>query len=240
MKSVAIIAPAFLALTIVLSCSSFDLNIKPPAKKPPKIIHHASPNLHVDTDWIEQAGCALNEHNWGTCLPDSPLKKLGCDEIWVLDLFGGLDYPVIMCNSNEVTSPGAHFVHAGCYLSEHYEAYIMFRDGEYQFVEGIREFRSLFAPIESADEALSYALAATDYYATYEIEIDPEYTYFVDEIEETYAKDVQDGYLLHLFIDLGECCGSGSTDAVDIVVRRDGTITYGKHQAISEYERCID
>lgn len=215
-----------------------------PISKQPKIIHHTAPNLKVDTDWIKEAGCPLNEYTPGrysaTCSSNSPLLKMGCEGITANDLFGGLAYPVVTCENYGLEPLGSNYKEAGCYLSGHTESLLTFRDDAYQFI-GTGEIQAMSVPIDSAEEALSYALAATDYYALYDIEIDAWYFYLVDEIEETFVQETRDGYLVHLFSDLNPCgCDVHYTDAVDILVSSDGGIKQIESRHFYTSEACAD
>ena len=102
----------------------------------------------------------------------------------IVDLLGGLSPadPLVECFNYSGEPPDrAQFEEEGCMrlvLTSH----LLFKDNAYQLVSGADELRPLFAPVESADEALSYALAATDLYARYGQEIDPDRQYLVDEV----------------------------------------------------------
>jgi hypothetical protein len=226
-----------LFLFVISACSSV---------KHPKIVNHKAPNLHVDTDWIEKAGCHLSNdyagNYWGTCAPDSPLLSMGCQEIIVDDLLGGLPHPVVKCAIPELAEPSrAGFTHVGCALSGLNEALLTFKDGAYQIV-GNDEIKSMTVPIESPDEALSYVLATTKYYTMYDIEIHSGYIYFISKIEASFVKQTRHGYLLHLFSGPEPQCGFGNhyTEAVDILVDNDGNIELVKSYLIYNFNGIIE
>jgi hypothetical protein len=215
-----------------------------PISKQPSVIHHTAPTLKVNTDWIKKAGCPLKKYYSGrysgTCSSDSPLLKMGCEEIEVRDLFGGLPYPVVTCENYGSEPLGTNYKEAGCYLSSHTETLLTFRNDTYQFI-GTEEIRAMSVPIESPDEALSYVLATTDYYALYDIKPDSYSYYLVDEIEETFVQETQNGYLLHLFSDLDPCgCGDHYTDAVGILVSKDGVIKQIDSYHFYKSNACAD
>ena len=106
------------------------------------------------------------------------------------------------------------------------------------------DYQKLFAPIDSANEALIYALASPirsydfeklnnldsgcgfstsyiQYGYTQEIE---NKVYYTDRIEEPFAKETEDGFIVHLFLVLpaytGEC--QWQSYAVDILVKPSG------------------
>jgi hypothetical protein len=228
---------SFLVLSMISACSSFT--------KTPEVIEHPVPDLQVGTEWVEQAGCALDRyspgHYSGTCSEDSPLAMMGCERITASDLLGGLPYPVVICENTELDSLGDDSVQVGCYLSYRTEALLTYRDGVYQFI-GKDEIKTISVPIESPDEALSYVLASTNYYAMYDIEIDSFYHYFPSEIEETFVEETQNGFLLHLFVNLEPECGCEIhyTDAVEVSVDRDGNIRMVDSHHIYLFDGCVD
>jgi hypothetical protein len=231
------VAQVLLVLFAISACSS--------SSKHPTVVHHTEPNLMINTDWIEDAGCPLTEyipgHYSGLCSSESPLLELGCERIDVNHLLGGLPYPVVTCENSGLEPLGTDFTVVGCYLSYRTEAFLTFRDGAYQFI-GKEEIKNMSVPIESPDEALSYVLASTNYYAIYDIEVDSYNYYFVNEIKDTFVEETQNGYLVHLFSDLEPHCGCGEhyTDAVDILVDRDGNIKLVKSRHIYKIDACVD
>ena len=76
-----------------------------------------------------------------------------------------------------------------CYLSG--RTYILFIKKS--------EFKEIFAPVESTEEAISYAMAMTSLGARFDIDPDANVDYLVDRIEETHAEETPDGYLVYLF-----------------------------------------
>lgn len=210
----------------------------------PTVIHHKAPDSKVETDWIEKAGCPLNEYSSGlysgTCSSDSPLLKMGCDSITVDDLLGGLPYPMVTCENSNLMPLGNDYSQIGCYLSQRTVSLLTFRDGTYQFI-GAKDVKAMSVPIESQEEALSYVLSTTKYYARYDIEIESYYEYYVDKIEATFIEETPKGYHLHLFSEPDPCgCDNHYTDAVDIIVDRNGDITIADSQRIYGFYGCAD
>jgi hypothetical protein len=94
----------------------------------------------------------------------------------------------------------------------------------------------LFAPIESPDEALSYALLVTGYSVKYDPEdyrlalfpeCDPgpdHYHYYTDVLEDTHVVEVGDGYEINLFDSEKFGCGPHPVWSVAIHVHYDGAI----------------
>jgi len=99
---------------------------------------------------------------------------------------------------------------------------------------GVADLQPVFAPVESADEALSYALAVADdnYYAAFGLKIHndgsakvpyPTPQYLVARIEDTHVEETTEGYLVHLFRSPACLCGY-ETYAVGVLVTREGQV----------------
>ncbi len=236
MKKHKLITLVISVLVTVSACSS---------TKQPDVINHSKPDLKIETTWIESAGCQLQEVSPGyfsaSCQADSALRQLGCEYITAKYLFGGLPYPVVLCENyhDEVSEPA--FTKVGCYLSTRNEALLININGVYQLVDD-KDLQSIVAPIESADEALSYVIATTDYYAMYDLELEKHSHYYVNKIEETYVRETPTGYLVHLFYFQEPFCGCGKhyVNAVDILVHTDGSTKLVKSRHFYSFSGCVD
>jgi hypothetical protein len=223
-------------LLLLSACSSVS--------KTPEIIRHSLPITDLDTSWIESAGCQQQgiypRYFYANCPPNSPLRELGCEEITVDNLLGGLPYPIAICENHQYQVNDPVFTKVGCLLSTRNEALLLFKEGVYQLVD-IEDLKSIVAPIESSEEALSYVLATTNYRAMYNLEIDP-YKYFVNKIEETCVLETPTGYLVHLFYDQEPYCGCGKhyTNVVDIHVDKDGKTRTVKSRHFYMFNGCVD
>lgn len=206
----------------------------------PKIINHTLPNLVVSFD-------AFND--------PSTVAALGCTEIQPpSNLLGGLEpsYPIAICTvhpgegSEELIAEiesGQYFYYTGGLFGQ-YVRYVIQQDGEFVLLKTEAEFREMFAPVESPEEALSYALAVRNLSAYYGLEYIPGYEYEVDAIEDTYVTPEADGYLIHLFYDQVFGCGPHWTSTVDVHVSTDGNVEEVGGEAIFRDpnldELCVD
>ena len=188
----------------------------------PKFINHPTPNLSVSFD-------AFND--------DQAMAALGCDEIQApSSLIGALvpSYPIAICaivympgeRSEELLAEidSGQFLYYTGGLFGSYIRYVIHQNGEFVLLKTEEDFRRLFAPIESPDEALSYVLAIRNLSASYGIQYDPAYEYEVDTIEDTYVTPDPDGYLIHLFYDQAFGCGPHWTSEVDVHVSVEGNV----------------
>jgi hypothetical protein len=188
----------------------------------PKFINHPAPNFTVSFD-------AFND--------DQATDALGCDEIQApSNLLGALDpsYPIAICailympgeRSEELLAEidSGQFLYYTGGLFGSYIRYVIHQNGEFVLLKTEQEFRRLFAPIESPDEALSYVLAIRNLSASYGSQYNPAYEYEVDTIEDTYVTSDSDGYLVHLFHDQAFGCGPHWISEVDVHVSVEGKV----------------
>jgi len=202
----------------------------------PTFVNHTPPNLPVAFDEFTNAGCPAGTSD-EPCGADSPLADFGCNEILIpSNLTGGLEpvYPIAICQIDlrsgaktpEIESEierGEYIYYLGG-LSGSYIRYIVFQNGEYRLLKTEGDFRTIYAPIESPEEALSYVLSVTTLSAYYGLEYNPAMEYEVNEIEDTYVTSETDGYRLHLFYYQEFGCGPHWTTAIEMHISFDGTI----------------
>ena len=113
------------------------------------------------------------------------------------------------------------------------------------------ELRDWFAPIESAEEALSFALLATGYEAKYAPEdyrldvgeiCDPGpefYDYYVEFLEDTHVVEVVNGYHVYLFYSENVGCGPFPVSSVIVEVAFDGALSeFPKTKLFEQGEPC--
>lgn len=203
----------------------------------PKVINHNPPSLSISFSTFQDVACPLDANGYLNCGSDHPISALECDNIFEpSSLFGGLDpsYPIAICevdanygNTSDETKAeidaGEYFYYAGG-LSGKYIRYVIFRNDEFHLLKSEKEFRDVYAPIESPEEALSYVLAVTNLSAYYGIVLDPASEYAVDTIEDTFVTATSDGYDLLLYSYAVFGCGPHWTSAVLVHVSSAGII----------------
>ncbi len=211
----------------------------------PCFINHPPPELALDAEAFEGAGCPPNEYGYRNCKDDGPVGVLGCNEISEADdLLGGLEpsHPIVGClidgffqeedewdvewlgvGDYNYNAKGGYFYRVGGRKSSAVQ-YVMVRDDQFALIETEDEFREIFSPIESADEALSYVLAVTGLFPLYGLEPEPRLEYFVEEITDTYVEAVADGFLVNLFYHETFGCGPHRTLAVEFHIDPEGHV----------------
>lgn len=214
-----------LTLVIVLSACSL-----PSFSLFKKVIKHPPLELTIDNSYFTDLGCDYDP----SCLPKD-LQQLEHPIGMVLypsDLLGGLDpaYPLVVASTvvhyGEEELPA---VYINKCLGDQYIRYVIAVEGKTRLVDSIDQMAELYAPIESENEALSYAIATTGFSAVYDLHKLPRPKFYMNPIEETYISEKEGAYLVHLFATYLCGCGPHINRAVDVTVQKNGTI------ALSEF-----
>lgn len=196
-----------------------------------RFINHPEPNLASAFEPFVGAGCSqLPGYSYLTCPAAAPpFAQMGCTVICAVPGLGALrpDLPIMQCqvNSADRSQPLPAVYTAGC-LMRQYVRYVVYQDGQFRLISTLEELRSLYAPIESREEALSYALAATGLKMQYNLKPAP-MRYKVNVIEDTHVEEITGGYRVHLFHYQLCGCGPHGTSAVAVDVSRAGEVTQG-------------
>lgn len=111
----------------------------------------------------------------------------------------------------------------GC-LMPVYVRYVIYREGQFELVQDQAGMQAAFAPVESPEEALSYALVSTRLAAYYDLQREPGYRYFVDHLEDTRVAETGDGYGMNLYYYQVCGCGPHTTSIVNVQVSREGEL----------------
>jgi hypothetical protein len=217
--------------------------------------NHPSPTLpSVDTAPFESAGCSLDEYGSWTCPEDGPLASLGCDELHqAKEMLGGLDpaTPLAECWYYPTNHPGGEqdpfqaprLYNHGCLLPV-YVRYVIFRDGQFALIEDQEALRAAFTPIDSPQEALSYALASTRLEAYFDLRRQIGYRYLADQLEDTHVVESGDGYAINLYYYQVCGCGPHTTSIVDVQISREGEMTLSEPKPAfenpAEDRLCVD
>jgi hypothetical protein len=254
---VSFIAVVFVLAFILLGCSLFTGTMTPAPTSSPivAIENHPRPDLTMDFGSFDEVGCPPDGSGLRYCEEDSPLMALGCDQIRKpSDLLGGLEpaLPMAVClvepfrhpdQPDSIDAEGEYIYRTGG-LMPVYVRYVIIRDDQFQLIKSEELFREVFAPIETENEALSYALALRNVSAYYGIELNTDYEYFVDQLEDTHVEISSDGYSVHLYNYQFFGCGPHYTYVIDLKVSDQGLIEEIDREAVykdpSEDTLCVD
>jgi hypothetical protein len=224
------------------ACLLANLNL-PGVKNHPEPAYSPNPGMFDDSSCPEQNGRWL-------CPADGTLGQLGCEQIRPPgDVLAALQpaYPVRMClvlrDASQRLAEGEYVYREGCLMSE-YVRYVISKDGDLKTLKSVADLQQTYAPIETEQEALSYALAVTGLGVRYGLTAQADLRYFVDELEDTHVKTIPQGYQAHLF-DYKLCgCGPHPTYTVDVLVTRDGQVRELSREKIyedpAEDKLCVD
>jgi hypothetical protein len=199
-------------------------------------------NLNVDINAILNNGCKrveARDQGESPCCVEIPAhldcsqlgleRKYGCSQILeVPNYLGGLDpkLPIVECvfygKWGKETNDGIRYKGAG--MIPVYNKYIVFPDEGLKVLNNPSEFKKFFVPIETPEEALSYAAALTGSYPLYRIEIPKAYKREASSITSTYVEELTDGFKVHLFDYKLGGCGPHYHYSVDYFVGKDGNL----------------
>jgi hypothetical protein len=247
MKGSLWVFPAFPALLILAGCAP-----------PPRFVNHARPDLSVSFAAFTDVGCPPDSNGAMLCPPESPLAAFDCDRIMEPDgLLGGLDpaYPIVYClyesfrhsgedyqRTSRIESEGYIYRYGG--VAPTYVRFVVFIENEFVLLTTRADFAALYAPVESADEALGFALAHGDYFAYYGLAPERGLRYLTKTVEDTHVEESGDGYLVHLFAYQFFGCGPHTTSAVAVRVTHGGLVEEIRMDGIfenpEEDDLCVD
>ncbi len=193
----------------------------------PRLIEHKKPELsQIDTTYFEDLGC-FEEAGCSTSLP----QDMGFSIMDILEpseFLGGLDPAVPIAETETFDfqhDPTIPSVYSARCAATFYINYLVYLHGEVQVVDSKQDLAQLFAPIESPEEALSFAVAATGYKPMYDLESIAGLEIVSKKLEETYVRKIRNGYVVHLF-DYFLChCGPFIIRSVDVTVTKDGEVS---------------
>jgi len=233
-----------IAVSILASCSQSPTVPLPSATAPlpyqkTSVIEYPPLDWSINAQRLSQTECVGK-------LPESctELIALGCDEISGPGFYlGGLQppYAVMECIHENGEPLNKEYFKQLDGLDSRYRSYAIFLDGKYRLIIKRSEFKEIFAPVESTDEAISYAMAMTSLRARFDIDPNAKVDYLVDVIEETHAEETPDGYLVYLFDwshKMG--CDIHPFYVVKALVTRDGDVHEVERKEIYSSYACFD
>ena len=226
---------------VLVSCSGPAAVPSPSPTNPPEkvmIIEYPPLDWSINGQRIRALGC---EENIQEACPG--LAALGCDAIEGPRFYvGGLQppYAVMECIHETGELPNEDYFKQPAGLDTRYRSFAVYQDGNFRLIIKKSEFREIFAPVESTEEAISYAMAMTSLQARFDLNPD-EMEYLVEVIEETHTEETPDGYLVYLFDwsrQMG--CDIHPFYAVTVLVTREGEVREVERQVIYRNYSCFD
>ena len=200
-------------------------------------------NASIDSAFID-AGCSIDGYSLN-CSNLGLEERFGCMQI--SNASRALEnlspqLPVVECLflSKDYNSEEG-LVREGCMMPL-FRRYIAKQGEDFKLIESIEEFRSIFAPVETKEEALAFAVALTSSLPRYDTSVPEGYFPVTSAIRPTYAEVSEEGYKVHLFD--SEICGCGSHPyyAVEYLVTKAGNVTELSREKVydSTSQICVD
>ncbi|MFH7861061.1 MAG: hypothetical protein QW602_03635, partial [Candidatus Aenigmatarchaeota archaeon] len=217
-------------------------------------ITHSPLTGQIDISPFLNAGCKIEKYygeNHLNCSSAGLKDRFKCGRILLAPQYlAGLKVPIVKCvlgTYEENYTQVMEEIEKGYIYSEGCRApifirYIVFDGKDFVLLRTKEEFKNYFSPIDNPEEALSYVAAITGLYPKYGFS-KAGGRYFVTIIEDSYAKEVNGNYKVHLY---GyELCGCGTHPyfTTDFLVSRDGNIEELQTQKIWEdpfLMACVD
>ena len=231
-----------LVLTLVLTTTLLGGCVRP--MPTPTLIIHPKPNLNINQAIYEMLGCKPDS---ACATKGTELAALGCEHLLPPDsLLGGLSpsYPIAQCVWTLETKPAGLFS-TSCGKGYSFGLAVL-RDGQYQLAASVADLRALYAPIESEDEALSFAILGTGFDPAYYEGLRPEgkagypgLVFLTEQLEDTHVTKSEDVYTVRLYDTEGCGCSSHPTSAQDVLVTADGQISISSQGRVFELETVI-
>lgn len=222
----------FLLIGIILLLATTSCRLPSVFGPKVEVIKHEKPSLpEMDISPFTGLGCDWKEGGYAHCEEDSAADTIGCQTLYTPSGYYGFltpQLPLVRCyyfpddfSYDEDGDTGLFF--AGCAMPV-YERLIIYQNEEYILIQNREDLKKTFAPIESEEEALAYALAAYDSYPLFNFEPPKEYRYFLDSIEETKVTETEEGYEVLIYSYQFCGCGPHTTYQQNILVTRAGDL----------------
>jgi hypothetical protein len=212
----------------------------------------AMPPERLDSNAFIDAGCLFDGYNLD-CSSSGLLQRFGCMQIYnASSALRSLSprLPVVECL---YLSEDFHFqndseegiIREGCMMPA-YRRYIAKQGEEFILIRNKEEFLSMFAPVETKEEALAFAVALTGSSPRYDDSVPEGYFAMASAaellLEPAYARETEEGFTVRLFD--SEICGCGTHPyyAVDYLVTKAGDVTELSRQKVfdSTNQICVD
>jgi hypothetical protein len=216
----------------------------------PEFVNYQAPALSMDLKPFQDSGCRPDPQGTLRCPPNlPPFDQFGCSEILEASpLLGGLTpaAPLMRCLREQIPdkelSPDQYFFNQGCLVGS-YMNYLAYLDGQFILIKNQAGLKATFGPVDSADEALSFALAATGFKALYGLK-NENMRYLVSKIEDTQVKLEENQYRINLYSFATCGCGPHAMRLRVVLVKFTGDVDSNDPQPVwedpTQDDLCVD
>jgi hypothetical protein len=198
----------------------------------------------IDSNAFIEAGCFAEDYGLN-CSSLGLVERFGC--VLISNASSALEnlsprLPVVECLFLSVDYYSEEgIVREGCMMPM-FRRYIALQDEEFELITSKEDFLSVFAPVETKEEALGFAVALTSSLPRYDTSVPEGYFPVKSSIRPTYVEESEGGFKVHLFD--SEICGCGSHPyyAVEYLVTKKGNVTELSREKVydSNYSICVD
>jgi hypothetical protein len=229
----------FLLVPLLILAGCAAPSASPTPARTVSIIEYPPLNWSLGAQRLRDTGCEGK-------LADAcaELIALGCDETSVPGFYiGGLQppYAVMECIHASGEPPNREYFRQPAGMDTRLRSFAVWQDGRYRLIIRKSEFQAIFAPVDSTDEAISFAMALSSLSARFDLDPHAQVDYLVDVIQETHAEQTPDGTLVYLFdTDREMGCGEHSFYAVQVLVTPEGQAHEVERQEIYKSYACFD
>jgi hypothetical protein len=208
----------------------------------------------IDTNAFIDADCTADVYNLN-CSNLGLDKQFGCIQISnASTALGSLSpkLPMVKClfrkpaltlypSGDKDYNSKEGIVREGCMFSG-YRSYIVKQDEEFKLIRTKEEFQSMFAPVETQEEAMSFAVALTGSILKYDTSAPEGYFPVASPIKPTYVEETDGRFKVHLFHRESCGCGTHPYYAIDYIITRAGNVTELSRQKVydSNHKICVD
>lgn len=196
-------------------------------------------NMNINISAFIDAGC-IKEKGYLNCSSINLEKKYTCDRIAIPSKYlGGLTPKVSIAECISSLQEGDEFFKG---LQQSYK-YIISDNASFRVIRTKEGFKKFFSPVQTPEEALSFAVSFTGSYPMYNTTMPKYFRFFVAKIEATHVEETEEGFKVNLFKDQVYGCGTHPTYTVDYIVTRSGEVKGIQEQKIYEdstWTACVD
>lgn len=190
-----------------------------------RIIEHPAPEMSMDHAYFSEQGCFKEP----SCDPEGFIQPV--PPITMIrkpsDLLDGLTpaLPLALGSTMLYQDEGEiPAVYVNRCMRYQFIRYLVRVNDETILVDSTEMMAKIFAPIDSVEEALSYTIATTGYAALFDLETIKKPTLYIDQVEESFVEEIDNGYIVHLFDTFLCGCGPHVMQSVAVTVLQDGSI----------------
>ncbi|MBK9578790.1 MAG: hypothetical protein IPK50_13025 [Fibrobacterota bacterium] len=210
----------------------------------PRFINHQIVIAKFKPFDFKSDSCSQEKFETSGCPADKALSDLGCDDFlkpegYISQIFES--YPVVKCHvllkdDSSTKTEGLYRVGGMMPL---YARFAVFKPDGWRILKTAKDIRDELPPILTKNHALGYAAAATGFSANFGQAYKRGTEYAVDTIEDSYVREIPQGFQVALFDEEIFGCGPHWTYLVKLEISNGGEIREISRAKVS-HETSLD